>query len=50
MDYSFPKLGSAGDIGVIRVVEILVVVRQTFWELLVARAVHLFLKWLVDRY
>jgi hypothetical protein len=48
MDYSFPELGSDIGAGLVKVVEILVAVRQVFWELLAARVGHLFLKWLAD--
>jgi hypothetical protein len=48
MDYSFPELGSEVGVGLVEVIEISVVVRCIFWELLAARAGHLFLKWLAD--
>jgi hypothetical protein len=44
IDYSFPELGSEVGAGWVKVVEISVVARSIFWELLVARAGHSFLK------
>jgi hypothetical protein len=48
IDDSFAEMGSEVGAGSVEVVEISVAVRQSFQELLAARAGHSFLKWSAD--